>query len=64
MTEVTNTDSVEQPSPRQEHTFHHYRGNVIPWYVRLIWIGFWAFAVYYIIANFFPALRIELISPP
>ncbi|HIE96507.1 MAG TPA: hypothetical protein EYG03_10790 [Planctomycetes bacterium] len=64
MIEVTNSDSVEQPSPEQEHCYHHYRGNVIPWYVRAIWIGFWIFAVYYIITYLFPAMRIELISPP
>ena len=64
MSEITNSESVEQPTPDEEHSFHHYRGNVIPWYVRVIWIGFWIFTVYYIIANFFPALQIELVSPP
>jgi hypothetical protein len=64
MSEVTNEKTVEQPGPEQEHSFHHYRGNAIPWYVRVIWIGFWIFAVYYIIANFFPAMQVELISPP
>jgi len=64
MPEVTNSDSVEQPVPEHEHSFHHYRGNAIPWYVRVIWIGFWIFTVYYIIANFFPAMQIELVSPP
>lgn len=64
MSEVTNENTVEQPQPDQEHAFHHYRGNAIPWYVRVIWIGFWIFTVYYIIANFFPALQVELISPP
>ena len=64
MIEVTNSESVEQPTPETEHSFHHYRGNVIPWYVRAIWIGFWIFMVYYIIRYFFPAMQIELISPP
>jgi hypothetical protein len=47
----------------QEHQFHHYRGNEIPWYVRLIWIGFWIFAIYYTIRYLFPALRLELLNP-
>ena len=64
MIEVTNSESVEQPDPKTEHSFHHYRGNVIPWYVRMIWIGFWIFTVYYIIKYFFPAMQVELISPP
>ncbi|MEQ9406338.1 MAG: hypothetical protein RIK87_01375 [Fuerstiella sp.] len=64
MIEVTNSESVEQPSPEQEQRFHDYRGNAIPWYVRTIWIGFWIFTVYYILTYFFPAMQVELISPP
>ena len=47
-----------------EHRFHHYTGNRIPWYVRLVWVLFWMFAVYYTLQYLFPALRIELTSPP
>ena len=64
MIEVTNSETVEQPAAEHEHTFHHYRGNAIQWYVRAIWLGFRIFAVYYIITYFFPAMQIELISPP
>jgi hypothetical protein len=51
---------VERTSAETEHQHHRYVGNAIPWYVRLIWIGFWAFAVYYTIVYLFPALRAEL----
>ena len=54
----------EQTSPEQDHVWHFYRGNEIPWYVRVIWLGFWIFAIWYVIQNLFPALQIELISPP
>ena len=47
-----------------EHQFHHYTGNRIPWYVRLVWVLFWMFAVYYTLQYLFPALRIELTTPP
>ena len=47
-----------------EHQYHHYTGNRIPWYVRLIWIGFWCFAVYYTIRYLFPGIQTELITPP
>jgi hypothetical protein len=47
-----------------EHQFHHYTGNRIPWYVRLLWILFWIFAIYYTLSYLFPALRVELTSPP
>jgi len=64
MIDVTNSKTVEQATPESEHNFHHYRGNVIPWYVRMIWIGFWIFTVYYIITYFFRAMQIKLTSPP
>jgi hypothetical protein len=51
-------------SAEAEHRFHHYTGNAIPWYVRLIWVGFWIFAVAYTIRFLFPAMQIELIQRP
>jgi len=43
-----------------EHQYHNYTGNRIPWYVRLIWVGFWCFVAYYTIQYLFPAIRVEL----
>ena len=43
-----------------DESFHNYTGNRIPWYVRLIWIGFWAFAIVYTIRYLFPAIQAEL----
>jgi hypothetical protein len=54
----------DETSAEAEHRHHRYAGNAIPWYVRLIWIGFWCFAVYYTIRYLFPALQIELIHRP
>ncbi len=51
-------------SPVEENRFHTYIGNRIPWYVRLIWVGFWVFAVYYVIQYLFPNLQVELLTPP
>lgn len=64
MSELTEAVMPEQSTPEQEHQYHHYRGNVIPWYIRLIWVGFWIGSIFYIIRYFFPALQIELVSPP
>jgi len=47
-----------------ESQFHNYTGNRIPWYVRLLWILFWIFAISYALSYLFPALRIELANPP
>lgn len=66
----TTEHSTAAPQPDEntpadvEHQFHHYTGNRIPWYVRLLWILFWIFAVYYTLTYLFPALRIELTTPP
>jgi hypothetical protein len=46
-----------------ESRFHNYRGNAIPWYVRLIWIGFWAFAIFYCVRFLFPAMQREIAEP-
>lgn len=55
---------VKNTSAPEENHWHSYVGNRIPWYVRLIWLLFWAFAIYYTIAYLFPALRVEIVSPP
>lgn len=55
---------IDNPSPEAEHRYHQYTGNRIPWYVRLIWIGFWAFAIYYTVTYLFPSLQLELLKRP
>jgi hypothetical protein len=64
MSEAGHAGGPDQSSPEQEHVYHYYRGNEIPWYVRAIWLGFWIFTVYYIIRYFFPAMQVELVLPP
>ena len=54
--------SDPERSPEHEHQYHHYRSNQIPWFVRLMWLGFWIFAVTYTILYMFPAIREELFS--
>ena len=51
-------------SAESEHHFHNHNGNAIPWCVRLIWIGFWVFAIYYTVQFLFPAVRVELFQAP
>ncbi len=58
------TTNTEPGSPEQESRFHTYSSHVIPWYVRFIWLIFWAFAIGYVIANFLPSLQTELLTPP
>jgi hypothetical protein len=61
MTMPTNSDSG---SPQQESRFHTYSSHVIPWYIRVMWIVFWIFAISYVVANFLPAIQTELLAPP
>lgn len=53
----------ETDSAEVEHQYHHYTGNRIPWYVRLMWVFFWIFAVAYTIRYLFPAIQVELFEP-
>ncbi len=57
-------DPVVNTSAEVEHRWHSYVENRIPWYVRLMWLMFWVFAVYYMITYLFPTLQIEINSPP
>ena len=55
---------VKNTTPKAQNRWHSYVGNRIPWYVRFIWLLFWAFAIYYTIAYVFPDLQVEIVSPP
>ena len=61
---TTSQKQSDAGTPEEEGRFHTYVGNRIPWYVRMIWICFWVFAVYYVITYFFPDLQTELFNPP
>jgi len=63
MSDTTST-GPENTTPEQDHAYHYYWGNEIPWYIRAIWLGFWIGTVYYIIRYFFPAMQVELVLPP
>ena len=63
-TPIKSRERSDPGSPEAEGRFHTYVGNRIPWYVRLIWLCFWVFAVYYVITYLFPDLQTEIINPP
>ncbi|GIX05554.1 MAG: hypothetical protein KatS3mg114_1423 [Planctomycetaceae bacterium] len=58
------TNPASDGRPEQELSYHRYAGNVIPWYVRLMWLVFWIFALAYWVRNLLPALQTELLTPP
>ncbi len=55
---------LKDTSAATENRWHSYVSNRIPWYVRFIWLLFWGFAIYYTITYLFPALQVEIVSPP
>lgn len=55
------TNESERVSIEEEDRYHHYTGNAIPWFVRLMWLGFWVLAVVYTLRLLFPALQEELL---
>jgi hypothetical protein len=61
---ATEKPPLDDSSANVEARYHNYESSRIPWYVRLVWLLFWVFAVYYTLQNLFPALRIEMTSPP
>lgn len=61
---ATGTSSTSPRAPEQELRYHTYVSHVIPWYVRLIWLVFWIFAIGYVVAYFLPAIQTELLTPP
>jgi hypothetical protein len=56
--------AVKNTTAEVEHRWHSYVGSRIPWYVRLMWLMFWVFAIYYTISHLFPALQVEIVTPP
>lgn len=54
----------ESGTPEQELKHHTYVSHTIPWYVRLMWLVFWIFAIGYVVVNFLPAIQTELLTPP
>ena len=55
---------VDRPVVQDDERFHKYTGNTIPWYVHIIWILFWCFALYYMTTYLLPALKLEMVTPP
>ena len=69
MTQLADTEEPKVPRAPEdtsavvESRFHTYVGNRIPWYVRMIWVFFWIFAVYYVITYLFPDLQTTIFNP-
>lgn len=60
----SQTATAPPNSPQAEAKNHCYVGHVIPWYVRLMWLGFWILCIWYVLRWLIPALKLEIMSPP
>ena len=45
------------PNAQQEHQYHNYTTHRIPWFVRIIWIGFWIGLVWYLVKYAIPSAK-------
>ena len=60
----THASQVQDDSAAQaESRFHTYVSNRIPWYLRLLWLCFWVFAIYYVVTYLFPDLQTAIFNP-
>lgn len=60
----SGTPATDVHPSLSEERFHDYEGYVVPWYVRLMWLGFWILAVWYVVSFLLPILPIEISNPP
>lgn len=47
----------DHESPQQDASYHTYNTHHIPWYVRLMWLGFWVGLIWYVIKYAIPAAK-------
>ncbi|MEQ8765597.1 MAG: hypothetical protein RL885_16850 [Planctomycetota bacterium] len=57
-------EESKRHTAESEHRFHSYVGHRIPWYVRLIWLMFWIFAIYYTLVWAIPDIKENFLTPP
>ena len=55
---------ADKNTPEAEHENHRYIGHEVPWYVHVLWVLFWLFAIGYVLRFLFPVIQGELRSPP
>lgn len=61
------SDSIDitiDESAQAERNYHTYHTHHIPIYVRLMWVGFYCLAAWYLIQFLFPSIREEFHVEP
>jgi hypothetical protein len=58
-TEKSTAPMRESPhsSPEEDRVFHTYTTHYIPWFVRIMWVGFWIGMVWYLIKYAIPMAK-------
>lgn len=56
--------TIEPGSPESERQYHYYSSHVIPWYVHVLWVSFWIFAIGYLWIFALPSVGPEIANPP
>jgi len=47
----------QYPSLEQEHRVHTYETHRIPWWIRLLWVGYWMGVIAYGLAYLIPSAK-------
>lgn len=47
----SSPSDASRPEQRLDGRFHIYESNPVPWWIALIWLSFFVFAVTYLIVN-------------
>lgn len=48
----------------EEHKNHRYIGTRIPWFVHLLWVSYWAFAIWYVITFQLDTMKTDFLKKP
>jgi hypothetical protein len=54
MSHHTEPAASPDTAPQNENRFHTYVTHQIPWYIRVMWVGFWIGLVWYLVAYAIP----------
>lgn len=50
----------ENAAPEVENKFHDYVTHRVPWFVHLLWVCFWALAIWYVLSFLFPSIPVDV----
>ena len=59
--------AADNTPPETENQYHTYVTHRVPWFIHVLWVGFWILAIWYVLTYLFPIIPSEIRnvkSPP